>query len=84
MICQHPRVRMVAGGRIACLDCPATFAHINELPPITNPAAPKFKWDGDSITGRAEITPKGRAALREPLPGPVDPPRPPGWDKAIA
>jgi hypothetical protein len=57
--CLHPRVRMVAGGRIECLDCPGTFASIRDLPPMVNPAAHKA-----TVTGRAEITPKGRALLR--------------------
>jgi hypothetical protein len=50
---------MVAGGRIECLDCPGTFASIRDLPPMVNPAAHKA-----TVTGRAEITPKGRALLR--------------------
>lgn len=82
MSCLHPRVRMVAGGRIECMDCPATFASINDLPPLGNHTV--TVPNGHAFTGRAEITDKGRAALREPLPGPVDPPRPPGWGKAIA
>jgi hypothetical protein len=74
---------MVSGGKIECLECPATFASINDLPPLVNPAAPTFKH-APPVTGRAAITDAGRAALREPLPGPVDTPHPPGWDKAIA
>jgi hypothetical protein len=70
--CRHPRCRMAAGGAIECMDCPAKWASFRDIPPIT-PTVERF-----------ELTDKGRAALREPLPGPVDPPRPPGWDKGVA